>query len=103
MGDGEKLFGAPWGEREILQLNIKRDGVFTGETLFYTVDPDLGDGGARKPDPQIAYLTWELNTKTTTRSVELRIDRDTMQLRPNFGSDPSLGFTDEMGDPAGCL
>jgi hypothetical protein len=103
MGGGETFLPAPWGGRETVQLNIKRDGAPTGETLFYSVEPDLGDGAALKPNPQAAILTWELNTTKTNRSVTLEVDRDTMRPMPLRGArsaDPRLESDDDMGDPA---
>lgn len=100
IGGGETLLKAPWSEREIEQLNIERDGAFTGETLFYTVDPDLGDGFGIKPNPQAVYLAWELDTKATKRGVRLRVDRDSMQLlQVNNNPDVNLTFDDMIGDP----
>jgi hypothetical protein len=36
---GAPTLPAPWGESECSQLNIKRDGAATGETLYYSIDP----------------------------------------------------------------
>ena len=103
MGGGETFLPAPWGQRETVQLNIKRDGASTGDTLFYSVEPEMGDGAALKPNPQAAILTWELTTTKTKRSVIIEVDRDTMRPIPKYpgrGADPLLESDDDMGDPA---
>jgi tetratricopeptide (TPR) repeat protein len=103
MGPAEALLRAPWGEREITQLNIKRDGTLTGETLFYSVEPDL-DGFGNKLNPQADILTWELNTVNTRRSVTVMVDRDTMRPiaveRNSNRLNPYLESNDALGDPA---
>ena len=42
----------PWGESEVEQLNVKRDGQSTGEYLAYSVDHNHPDPGPnyRQPD-----------------------------------------------------
>lgn len=93
--DGETLLPAPWGEFEGSQLNIKRDGVFTGDYLHYSVDPPP----SRPPqpaNPQAVILRWELTTTKTNRSVQVEVDRDS--LRPL--AKPILHSNDDLGDPA---
>jgi hypothetical protein len=90
------LLPAPWGEREASQLNIKRDGAFTGEYLFYTVDPGLSASSNTPPDPQVLTLGWELMTKKTYRRLWITADRGTMMsTRP-----PGMESNDDLGDPA---
>jgi hypothetical protein len=93
----EALLPEPWGQAEAAQLNIKRDGAFTGEYLFYSVDADRNlreDRGTAPPKPGGMLLRWELHTKATDRSVMQRFSRETMQP----GSKPRLESNDEMGD-----
>ena len=92
---GDTLLAAPWGEIEGSQLNIKRDGVFTGEYLYYSVDPPPS-GAGQQPKPQAIALRWELNTAKTKRSVQVEVDRDS--LKPL--SKPELRSNDDLGDPA---
>ena len=68
--DGDTLLAAPWGEFEGSQLNIKRDGVFTGEYLYYSVDPPRFQPGY-PANPQAVILRWELNATNTHRSVQV--------------------------------
>jgi hypothetical protein len=86
---GEEMFlPAPWGELEFSQLNLKRDGVATGDTLIYSVDPDSSIARApispfgRDPSypnyPRGQVLRWELNAGKTTQSVKIELDRDTL-------------------------
>ena len=92
---GDSLLPAPWGEMEGSQLNLKRDGVFTGEYLYYSVDPRPKRPG--RPDtPQAVSLYWGLTAKNTNRSVEIDVDRDS--LLP-LGK-PELHSNDDLGDPA---
>jgi hypothetical protein len=91
---GDTLVPAPWGEREGSQLNIKRDGVSTGEYFYYSVDPPLSYPGPA--NPQAVFLRWELQTANTQRSVQVEVDRDS--LRP-LGK-PELHSNDYLGDPA---
>src|ERR1035438_5071236 len=37
---GAAILPAPWPDGEAFQLNIKRDGAFTGEYLFYSTGPN---------------------------------------------------------------
>src|ERR1035441_8568891 len=76
------LLAPPWADGEASQLNIRRDGVFTGEYLYYSATPWRNTVGDNERDPsrsrtpidnaQAVYLGWKLVTKTSTRSV---IDR----------------------------
>jgi hypothetical protein len=94
------LLPTTWGESECAQLNIKRNGEFTGEYLYYSVG-DLVDSWAGP----IAALGWELQTKKSRRTISLRVDRET--LRPAEFSNPNrqprtatpLYFSDDaLGD-----
>jgi hypothetical protein len=96
------LLPAPWLDGELEQLNIKRDGAFTGETLTYSVDPwrntVLENSRTRPPDsayPNSVYLRWELTTTNSARSIVVRVDRDT--LRP-LDKQPGLSSNDILGD-----
>jgi hypothetical protein len=92
------LLPAPWGEGEYSQLNIKRDGAFTGETLYYSVDPYYSDSGRSSNPanpPQGQAFRWELKTKSTTRSVLFNADRTTMQPL----GQAALLTDDALGDP----
>src|ERR1039458_10258948 len=93
--DGDTLLPAPWGEMEGSQLNIKRDGVFTGEYLYYSVDPRPIRPG-RPDNPQAVSLYWGLTAKNTNRSVEIDVDRDSFLP---LGK-PELQSNDDLGDPA---
>src|SRR5664279_4894425 len=75
---GDTLVPAPWGEREGSQLNIRRDGVFTGEYFYYSVDPPPSNTG-RPANPQAVILRWELQSANTLRSVQVEVDRDSMR------------------------
>src|ERR1035438_8943371 len=58
---GDTLLPAPWDEMEGSQLNIKRDGGFTGEYFYYSVDPPTPTSGSGRPaNPQAVILRWEL-------------------------------------------
>jgi hypothetical protein len=92
---GDTLLPAPWGEMEGSQLNIKRDGAFTGEYVHYSVDPPPGEP-SRPANPQAVILRWELTTTNTKRSVQVEVDRD--NLRPL--KKPELRSDDDLGDPA---
>ena len=92
---GDTLLPAPWGEMESSQLNIKRDGVFTGEYLYYSVDPRPKRPG-RPDNPQAVSLYWGLTAKNTNRSVEIDVDRDSFLP---LGK-PELQSNDDLGDPA---
>src|SRR5450756_684579 len=92
--DGDTLLPAPWGEFEGSQLNLKRDGVFTGEYLHYSVDPRPKRPGW--PDnPQAVVLRWELTAKNTNRWAQVDVDRDSQ--RPL--AKPELHSNDDLGDP----
>src|ERR1039457_6871003 len=92
---GDTLLPAPWGEMESSQLNLKRDGVFTGEYLYYSVDPRPIRPG-RPDNPQAVSLYWGLTAKNTNRSVEVDVDRDSFLP---LGK-PALQSNDDLGDPA---
>jgi hypothetical protein len=92
--DGDTLLPAPWGEFEGSQLNIKRDGVFTGEYLHYSVDPRPKRAG-RPDNPQAVVLRWELTAKNTNRWAQVDVDRDSQ--RPL--AKPELHSNDDLGDP----
>ena len=99
-----ELLPEPWTVPESSQLNIRRNGSFTGEYLFYSVDPDTyaprPTGG---PAENIIVLSWELKTAKTTRSVTVPVNRETwlspvdLWGRPRA---PSLESDDDLGDPA---
>lgn len=93
---GDTLLPAPWGELEGSQLNIKRDGVFTGEYLHYSVDPQQPGLFGPSANPQAVILGWELTAKNTIRSVQVEVDRDS--LRPL--AKPWLKSNDDLGDPS---
>lgn len=82
----------PWGETEVSQMNIKRDGMFTGETLYYSVDPN----GNNPQQQHESVLKWELKTKNSTRSVTMTVDRETLRLINNRA--PGLQSNDDFGD-----
>ncbi len=86
---------APWAEGECAQFNLRRDGVATGETLYYSVDT----GEVFVPSmSQVKSLTlrWELNTQKSSRNVQMKIDRNTLEPLGR----PLLNSTDEIGDPS---
>jgi hypothetical protein len=108
------LLPSPWGENEALQLNIRRNGEFTGEYLYYSADTwgtTVGESRRKdemnspnSPYPQSLSLRWELTTKASTRSIALLVDRDTLRPmednrnpnnkrteRPYYSSDDDLG------------
>jgi hypothetical protein len=99
---GAAILPAPWPDGETFQLNIKRDGAFTGEYLFYTTGPNpypqmgmfarAGNGPAAIPDNAMFY--WKLVTKRSTRSLWVVVDRETMQPLDK----PHLDTDDDMGD-----
>src|ERR1035441_6673621 len=72
------LLPAPWPDGEAFQLNIKRDGAFTGEYLFYSTGPNpypraftnsTPFGPAVTPVPtQGVAMYGKLVTKRSTRS-----------------------------------
>jgi hypothetical protein len=93
---GGALLAAPWGNTESIQLDIKRDGVRTGEYLFYSVDPPATPLQTQPPqlvNPQAVAVTWELKTRNSSRSISLEVDRDTMRPlgKPRLESDDDLG------------
>jgi hypothetical protein len=96
------LLPAPWLDGELEQLNIKRNGAFTGETLTYSADPwrnTVGENQRTRPQdstyPNSVYLRWELTTTNSIRSIQVRVDRDT--LRP-LDKQPVLSSNDILGD-----
>jgi len=95
------LLPAAWLDGELEQLNIKRDGAFTGETLTYSADPwpsTIGDKRAHPPDatyPNSVFLRWELTTTNSIRSIQVRVDRDT--FRP-LDKQPEMRSNDILGD-----
>jgi hypothetical protein len=97
---GTETLPEPWGESEVAQLNVKRDGQSTGEYLAYSVDHNHPDPrpGANPPGtfPQALVLRWELNTKATNRSLVIEADRDTMQP---VGKRHQMESSDDLGDP----
>jgi len=96
MPGASALLPVPWGESEGLQLNIKRDGAVTGESIYYSVDPPYPLPLQERPTVDQQALRWELTTKKSVRTVLLNVDRNTGQEvgRPVLTSD------DEAGDPA---
>lgn len=89
MPGSSAVLPVPWPESELSQLNIKRDGMATGETLYYSVEP------SGQFQPHQGTLRSELRTKNTTRSVTINVDRET--LKPIRG--PGLESNDDSGDP----
>jgi hypothetical protein len=105
------LLAAPWAEGEASQLNIKRDGVFTGEYLYYSATPWRNTVQDSYRDPahdrraidnaQAIYLGWDLVTKSSTRTVVVKVNRDTLRRIPFNPPDPRqtmLYSDDPMGD-----
>jgi DNA-binding response OmpR family regulator len=103
------LLAPPWDEGEASQLNIKRDGAFTGEYLFYAATPGLSTLQEDQRDPvrnheaavrsQIIFLGWKLVTKMSTRSALVSVDRDTMRHMDLYNNpNPSLDSNDDLGD-----
>ncbi|HVW11794.1 MAG TPA: hypothetical protein VHC90_24600 [Bryobacteraceae bacterium] len=92
---------APWLDGELEQLTIKRNGAFTGETITYSADPWLKTvGEASRSNPRdgyanSVYLRWELTTAKSKRSIQVRVDRDT--LRP-LDQAPDMASNDLLGD-----
>jgi hypothetical protein len=116
------LLPSPWGDTECSQLNIKRDGVETGEYLYYSADAwsvtvnerrrkEYAAEVERSPIPpgrsdlrQAILLRWELRTKNSSRSIEIHADRDTLQpakpWRPGQDDNaPTYQSDDDLGDP----
>src|ERR1035441_3638090 len=95
----------PAGRGAAFQLNIKRDGAFTGEYLFYSTGPNpypraftnsTPFGPADTPVPtQGVAMYWKLVTKRSTRSFWVAVDRATMQPLDK----PHMSLDDDMGDP----
>ena len=97
------LLPEPWGESECAQLNIKREGVETGEYMYYCADARLNALSeferkmeAQRPNssyPRTSGFKWELKTRNSTRSISVWVDRDTMRPsgKPDFSSDDDLG------------
>ncbi len=95
MPGSSAVLPVPWPESEFSQLNIKRDGMLTGETLYYSVDPY----GSSPQQQHQSSLRTELRTKNSTRRVTLDVDRET--VRPiNAQRQPYLESNDDSGDPA---
>ena len=100
------LLPAPWPDGEAFQLNIKRDGAFTGEYLFYSTGPNpypraftnsTPFGPADTPVPtQGVAMYWKLVTKRSTRSFWVAVDRENMQPLDK----PRPQTDDDMGDAA---
>jgi hypothetical protein len=115
------LLPSPWGESECSQLNIKREGAENGEFLYYSADAwgvtqtdrerkDYALQVERRPTPanesdlrQSLFLHWELKTQKSLRSIEVRVDRDTLQLaKPEWAGPsnlPTYHTDDDYGDP----
>ena len=91
------ILPAPWGESETSQLDIRRDGTDTGETLYYVVDPAHNNDNAFQPVvPNQDSLRWQLTTPKSYRGVSVRADRTTGQPTDQ----PTLFSNDVLGDPA---
>jgi len=95
---GASMLPAPWPDGEAFQLNIKRDGAFTGEYLFYSTGPDpypirLGSIGNMTTPDQVE-MDWKLVTKRSTRSLWVAVERETMQALDG----PLLSSDDDLGD-----
>jgi hypothetical protein len=102
------LLPAPWGDSECAQLNIKRDGVETGEYLYYSADAFLNASrgfvpNASAPGHRATDFRWELKTKNSTRSIRLTANSDTMRPVPKEDSfpydNPRFNSDDDLGDP----
>jgi len=92
---GAALVPARWPDGEAFQLNIKRDGAFAGEYLFYSTAPNRRFISGRPPTSDQVAMSWKLVTKHSTRSVTAVVDRETLQ--PLDG--PLRDSDDDMGDP----
>jgi hypothetical protein len=103
---GAAILPAPWGDGETSQLNIKRDGVATGDYLTYSIEHPNGPPSEAQLNANRQTLRWELTTKKSRRSVEFTVDRTTGQAvnAPYTGAGPAVQpilFSDDtMGDPA---
>jgi hypothetical protein len=105
------LLAPTWADGEASQLNIKRDGVSTGEYLYYSATPWRNTVPDQNRDPArnrpaadnalAIYLGWELVTNST-RSVVIKVDRDTMRRTPlydlNNQTQASFDSDDVLGD-----
>lgn len=96
------LLPAPWLDGELEQLNIKREGLFTGEMLTYSADPwrnTVAEPSRSQPHdatlPNSVFLRWELTTANSVRSIQSRVERDT--LRP-LDKQPEMRSNDVLGD-----
>jgi hypothetical protein len=96
------LLAAPWAEGEASQLNIKRNGVFTGEYLYYSATPwrdTVYEAQRTSSDPRVVahandtYLTAKLLTSTSTRTIHVLVDCNTLQRKEpdNFSTNDVLG------------
>lgn len=105
------LLPAPWGESECEQLNVKRDGVETGEYLYYSADAwgktvtdqqRLVQQSRPNSLTQAIVFRWELKTKNSTRSITLTANGDTMRPVPKEDSfpwdNPRFNSDDDLGD-----
>jgi hypothetical protein len=97
------LLAAPWAEGEASQLNIKRNGVFTGEYLYYAATPwrdTVDDNFRTSSDPRVVahanhtYLSAKLLTNTSKRTISVLVDRDTLQRKES----DDLATNDVLGD-----
>lgn len=105
---GSTLLPTPWPAGESSQLSIKRAGAFTGEYLYYSVNPNPHSdqpivplvntgpsmfGAPRPPTPEQVTLNWKLVTKHSTRSVAVVVESDTLQPvdKPQLSSDDDSG------------
>ena len=98
------VLAAPWADGEASQLNIKRDGAFTGEYLYYSATPwgntiqDMVRNETRDARVvaglQTIYLASKLVTKTSSRTIETKVDRDSMRRMETT----SLQSDDILGD-----
>ena len=97
------LLAAPWAEGEASQLNIKRNGVFTGEYLYYAATPwrdTVNEGQRTTSDPRFVahandtYLTAKLLTNTSSRTIHVLVDCNTLQRKEA----DNLSTNDVLGD-----
>jgi hypothetical protein len=90
---GSTLLAPAWADGDASQLNIKRDGRFTGEYLYYaatpfarTLGPLARDVSRYSSDQRLrfeaqmrqVYLSCWLKTKTSNRGIFATVDRDDM-------------------------
>jgi len=96
------MLAPPWTDGEASQLNIRRDGQFTGEYLYYAATPwrlTVGENERNADRSQYdrlsrtVYLSWELKTKTSDRAIVAAVDRtDMTPMDPDrFDTDDVLG------------